>query len=146
MPEIIDFPLVRDERGVVRWAERSGVAAVATEQELLDFCNRLRRIGGADLLPALAPGRTGDAESCLIARGLNFGCTVDGKGDDLWEMETYQSFTDEQVEAITALMGDDPYSGDYDCHCWTLPKHIGNAAEAFDRGLRFQHLAERDPE
>lgn len=46
------------------------------ESEVLDFCNKVREIGGADILDSLLPGTPGQKNTCLIARNLNFNCRI----------------------------------------------------------------------
>lgn len=41
-----------------------------------DFCNKVRKAGGAKPLNGLLPGVPQDSESCLIANNLNFECEV----------------------------------------------------------------------
>lgn len=50
-----------------------------TEQETLDFCNKVREAGGADPIDAFFPSVIGDPNSCLIANGLNFDCYISPK-------------------------------------------------------------------
>lgn len=55
-----------------------GGKKVATEKELLDFANAIRKAGGANVIEALLPSEKGNSEACLIANALNFSCTVGG--------------------------------------------------------------------
>ncbi len=122
---------------------------IATEEELLEFCNRVREAGGADILEALLPSRPGNAHECLIANALNFGCSVRPVGEkrnglfDKWKMDLPSNLTDEQAAAISEVVGSPVvgrrYSGVY--RHVDLPPHIGNAAHAFDEGVAFSDLA-----
>lgn len=127
----------------------------ATEQELLDFANKIREAGGADVLEALMPSKPGDAEACLIANALNFGCSVrpvrghlptyeDGSSPWVMEIGGDEDKLRELGEAldlpiVTITRSRFNYSTYldeyYDVDVLALPKHIGNAAEAFDSGL-----------
>jgi hypothetical protein len=48
----------------------------AGPDEILKFVNKVRDIGQADILDALLPSVPQDSQSCLIARNMNFQCTV----------------------------------------------------------------------
>jgi hypothetical protein len=124
---------------------------VATEKELLEFANALRKAGGANALEALLPSKVGNSERCLIANALNFGCSVDASGEGYpdgvwkWEMEFPDSMSNEQIKAIASqvpgrLISND-YGGGEKRYTLLLPKHIGNAAYAFDEGYAFQEYA-----
>lgn len=116
---------------------------VATEEELLEFANKLREIGGAPVLPALLPSIPTKSDACLIATSLNFNCKIDASGYVLaegWAMTVADDvFDEEQIAAITDLMGVEPDEDEDDEGglAWLLPEHIGNAADAFDRGVAF---------
>jgi hypothetical protein len=151
MPDILTLPRWKRPGSFGVRHERQDVP-VATEEELLDFANRWRAAGSAEALPALVPSDPVNTESCLIANALNFDCAVDAAGyGDLWEITiTGESpLTPEQIAAMSDVAGsqceddswvDDDGQGWY-IYSWKLPEHIGNAADAFDRGIRFQHLA-----
>lgn len=126
---------------------------VATEEELLDFANRVREAGGADILNALLPSVPNDARSCLIARALNFDCIVkpifssERARHDLpeyqsnhsmcWVMEAEEDIISKLREALNlpAIR-----IGPYKNLVLVLPEHIGNAALAFDEEEAFAHL------
>lgn len=107
----------------------------ATEDEVLDFANRLRTFGGADAIDAFFPSYPGAAEACLIATALNFGCNVRPEGSRtrsgefaFWTMNFPPNMPIEKVAEIAEAM---------DCKLhspWSivLPRLIGNAASAFD--------------
>lgn len=48
----------------------------ATLDEVLDFANAVREAGGGNPLDALMPAIPQDSSQCLIARNLNFNCSV----------------------------------------------------------------------
>lgn len=50
----------------------------ATLEETLEFCQRVRKAGGGNPLDALIPAVPSDSEQCLIAKNLNFNCSVTG--------------------------------------------------------------------
>lgn len=53
---------------------------VADNEELLNFANQVREAGGAGILDALIPSYPQESEACLIAKALNFDCSIN---DDL---------------------------------------------------------------
>lgn len=122
--------------------------SVATEVELLAFANSIRQAGGATVIDELFPSQMRNPQSCLIATALNFGCQVDSghgafaDGSEKWVMHLPVNLTDEQRAALAKVKGvrlrQDKWEGGY---YLTLPKHIGNAAEAFDEGAAFQSYA-----
>lgn len=129
---------------------------VATKSELLKFANRVREAGGANVLDALLPAAPQVSSACLIARALNFECEVQGfdsatkfpEGDDEWGMFIFRG-NDQESEALTEQIAtklnlrtarDGGTEGDP--LCLVLPRHIGNAAWAFDQGRAFLDLNE----
>lgn len=148
---------------------------VATEDELLEFANKLRRAGNASLLDALLPSVQGDTHKCLIARNLNFDSMVEPEfsekryadGSGVWVMTPTLNYrlkrkdsqvadierANEQVRALakaarlrTITIQERVYdkTREFDWHGEEvervkikLPKHIGNAAAAFDDGAAF---------
>lgn len=50
------------------------------QREVLDFCNRVRQAGGANILNDLLPGIPLDSSACLIAHNLNFDCEITPQG------------------------------------------------------------------
>lgn len=153
---------------------------VATEDELLEFANKLRQAGNASLLDSLLPSVKNDQRHCLIARNLNFDSvvvpelSVDGYADDsdVWAMAPALNHrlkrkdtqiadikrANEQVRALakaarlktitvpetvydkTVEIGVYPEIEIVDRIKIKLPKHIGNAAAAFDEGVAFGDL------
>lgn len=122
---------------------------VATEEELLEFANTVRKAGGANVLEALLPSRQGNSESCLIATALNFGCNIDSHGDSYpdgvgkWAMEFPAHMSNERIKEIIAQVPGgrlikSPFAEEGEKrYAMLLPKHIGNAALAFDEGAAF---------
>lgn len=116
---------------------------VATEEELLEFANAIRAAGGADVLEALLPSVPKRAGQCLIANALNFSCEVRGLGSETttfddgvsyrWGMFLPHNITSAQLVELRKCLDDTFYL--------TLPKHVGNAAEAFDTGVAFTQYA-----
>jgi hypothetical protein len=162
VPEIITLPEWRNvdlNNQVVNSRRELRDVPVATQDELLEFANRLREAGGAELLTDLPVGLALDATQCLIASSLNFESQVDAGCDEVgefWYMRVgFAPFTQEQVGKIEAVMGsrtafwtdeyeeyEPPVSDDGTYAIapdvtWRLPEHIGHAADAFDRGVRF---------
>lgn len=112
----------------------------ASEHETLEFANAVREAGGGDVIPALLPGSTGNARSCLIANSLNFECSIgpaDGyarpeNGEFLsWTMALSNAEVGEKIAKALRLFGRDPFGTGTEYEI-ILPKHIGNAAHAFD--------------
>ena len=124
------------------------VYPVATEEELLEFVNKARAAGGADILEALLPSKPEIASQCLIANGLNFGCTVspinrpaDLENDDeyrfVWGMTLPPNISEDQIDSIAEALGLGRASRPSGRTLGPLPAHIGNAADAFDERLAF---------
>lgn len=131
----------------------------ATKEELLDFVNQIREAGGADILDALLPGVPMQSYSCLIARGLNFKCSVGGDKssyrniphpDDpqnsyMWYMSICGSHSETKRigDAICNKLNLNGVYREFSAdvseyiivseYMIELPLHIGNAAYAFDR-------------
>jgi hypothetical protein len=129
---------------------------MATEQELLDFANALRSAGDADPLEALMPSTPSNEKRCLIANALNFSSAIDTvglnrheDGSSVWVITFPDNMAPERHAKIAADLGLKPFDGDY--YLWmsedeqqrsyVLPKHIGNAAHAFDSGDAYQEYA-----
>lgn len=118
---------------------------VATEEELLEFANKLRAAGAADPLDALMPSMPGDAERCLIANACNFGCTVNGDGpvggeknEIQWVLEFPEGMDEDRARrvaeavALTLDVEDSEFTEGLRFMSMKLPREIGNAAHAFD--------------
>jgi hypothetical protein len=117
---------------------------VATEAELLDFCNKMRAAGDADPIGSLLPSSPGNAYECLVANACNFNSTVRPSGvrdEDTgalnWIMYFPYNMETEHVERIAASVGCETSTHEYNGTTMRLPEHIGNAAHAFDLGLAF---------
>jgi len=135
----------------------------ATEEELLEFANKMREAGDAKPLEALMPSVPQDEKSCLIANAVNFRSTVlpveGGKwpdGTDLWVMIP-ERVGKERLAKIAEAVGcplievwtpktggwlqvERPNEEDLNwfkmrtIEVIRLPKDIGLAANAFDQG------------
>ena len=148
MPENLRIPFYPDWNSIREDNPRYTEATVATEQELLDFCNRVREAGGANILEELLPSIPGQGYECLIANALNFGCRVwpvgrrmDGLFSE-WHMQLPDNITSEQAEAIAGAVGNPvirtkPDQWGQEPPYVVLPEHIGNAAHAFDERVAF---------
>lgn len=116
---------------------------VATEAELLEFANKVRAAGGANILDALLPSEPSDPRACLIANALNFSCEVrsigswpDGVRETYWGMYFPYNMSNADRSRISEATGcpiDNFYAA------LKLPRHIGNAAAAFDAGVAFNN-------
>lgn len=51
-----------------------------SQEQVLEFCNKIRKAGGADVLPSLLPGIPMNSNGCLIANNLNFDCSIGPSG------------------------------------------------------------------
>lgn len=101
----------------------------ATEEEVLNFCNKIREVGGGEAIKSLLGGVPLAASACMIANSLNFDSTVIpiGRGkSERWVMCC-------SVEVVNKIVD----SGL--CDRWdnsaihvVLPRRIGYAAYAFD--------------
>lgn len=125
--------------------------SVATETELLDFVNRARRAGGANILGALLPSQPQEPESCLIANGLNFGCVVDGAdfddpatGEPRWNMTFPDNIDREVAQSVADALGCELLNYMDGARCLVLPREIGHAAGAFDARIAFQNYVEKE--
>lgn len=128
---------------------------VATQAELLEFANKLRVAGDADPLGALLPSNPGDSETCLIANACNFSSRVipvgdeDSNGETDWFLvfPTNMSLARRRkvASAVNIKLKDKVVDFDEDehNHVLPLPRHIGNAAQAFDMGVAFKRYMMR---
>lgn len=114
----------------------------ASEDEVLEFVNKVREVGGGDILKALMPSIPGKAHACLIAQGLNFGCAVwpiyerypsgEWKG---WRMEVDAAIADKLIaddELGFEYLDNTRHVGYDGIINLSLPRRIGAAAQAFD--------------
>lgn len=122
--------------------EKTTPIEYASEEEVLAYVNRVREVGGGDILDALLPSEPGNANACLIARGLNFSCEVwpiyDRRNNGEWwgwRMEVDASIADKLIEdsELGLEYQDDIRNVTYGnlIHL-ILPRRIGAAAQAFD--------------
>lgn len=128
---------------------------VATENELLEFVNTIRSIGGADFLEALIPSKPKHHKKCLLAQALNFECEVGGlypamkyeDGSWVWTMKIHQEniFDSNQLsKKIANELGLPVFiQSDNFRVSIVLPKEIGNVASAFDQGIKFVEYQDR---
>ena len=115
----------------------------ATEQEVLDFANKVREAGGGEVIDELLPAYAGAPNQCLIAKALNFDCSVyptgnidgvyptgniDDPATSFWIMDVDSEVADKIADATGCEVH---YRGD-DYSSLKLPELIGNAAHAFD--------------
>jgi hypothetical protein len=122
----------------------------ASFDEVLNFCNAVREAGGANPLDALLPAVPSDSTSCLIARNLNFSCTVTPSGDhyqaELWYMEIDDPQIVETI--IDNVDGAEPFvdlNGRVYATRVLLPPEIAQVAIEFDRWEVSEVSTESDP-
>jgi hypothetical protein len=113
----------------------------ASFEELLEFANKVREAGGGNPLDALMPSVPEDPTACLIARNLNFNCSVAGADygfleslnlplDDQWVMIVHDEDLARKIaEAIGTTYGWNKEDRDWQI---ILPKEIGRVASEFD--------------
>jgi hypothetical protein len=128
----------------------------ATEDQLLDFANKVRKAGGGDPIEGFFPAKPSSSTSCLIAKALNFGCSVDvDDNNEVTDRETWAMYlegtdqleVDARVRKIAKATGTKILTKDYDdfydevpnedapdevAYGILLPARIGNTALAFD--------------
>lgn len=124
----------------------------ASNDEILEFCNKVREAGGGKPLDALLPGVPEDAHSCLIANNLNFQCRVgglegrgvtdedqalirrvEGEGGRWWMTLENEEVRDRIAEALDLEKVDTGYYWENPYYSVLLPKKIGNVAWNFDQ-------------
>lgn len=109
---------------------RYGDVPTASDEEVLDFCNKVRAAGGANPLDALVPDcYPEDASQCLVARSLNFSCEVSPKKSNKtvshWTLEIENSVILDRIASELNLKKASEYS------VW-LPAEIASVAYEFD--------------
>lgn len=109
----------------------------ASFSEVLDFANKVREAGGANPLDALMPAVPEDSSQCLIARNLNFNCTVRGAigfelSESAWVMEADESV----CRRIADALGLQFVVNDLGIHAVVLPEPIAQVAADFDAAMR----------
>ncbi len=126
----------------------------ASIDETLAFANKVREAGGATPLLGLMPAIPQDANSCLIAKNLNFDCEVAGVTRDILDAYDIEICGYENNDLIWGMFIDDedtairiseslglPLVNDIDdrgCsvqYIMILPAEIGKVAQDFDRWL-----------
>lgn len=127
------------------WPTKKVVVEYATEDEVLEFANKVRQAGGANILKALLPSEPNVPSQCLIANALNFSCHVSTgaaslglpSGSFQWYMELPENIGSEKAKAIADYVGCELKTIDRGKLVFRilLPEHIGNAAHAFDKGV-----------
>ena len=124
----------------------------ASVEEVLDFCNKVRKAGGAKPLNALLPGVPSDPDACLIAQNLNFECMVMGPNtgatredrrkvkaaggkEKIWCMFIRDEKVRDKIAAALDLVAVNFDEGDgfEPPFAVILPQKIGNVAENFDK-------------
>lgn len=105
----------------------------ATLEELHEFANKVREAGGGNPIDALMPSVPTDSSSCLIAKNLNFNCTVntaDVYGRSYWVMWVEDRvLRDNIAAALNKLKVNSKWEEGYGV---VLPDHIGRCASDFD--------------
>ena len=105
--------------------------------ELKKFANAVRDAGGGNPLDALMPAVPEDSTQCLIAKNLNFNCSVTAGNDGAW----YMHLNDEEIAhkigsklnlKVAPAEEVDVY-GYPDNFAVILPPEIGQVAEDFDK-------------
>lgn len=109
----------------------------ATLEELLVFANAVREAGGGNPLDALMPAVPEDASQCLIAKNLNFNCTVaPGGPDGEWCMGFggNQELRNRIAESLDLAIWDyqPPTLTGSSQYFVILPPEIGQVANDFD--------------
>lgn len=119
----------------------------ASIDEVLAFANAVREAGGANPLDALVPGIPDKENACLIARNLNFSCSVfpawaatDKQsffnsrlvyedGEVVWHMHIDDEAVIDTISERLGLPVDVDQKGN---RVLRLPRKIGRVARAFD--------------
>lgn len=149
MPRLIEM-YVRCEQPSGNSDRQRRLHSVATEEELLAFANKVREAGGANVLEALLPSKPGNPNTCLIANALNFSCSICPMDEHFdtyphegrWQMVLPENTDHDQIAKLHEVIGGDLIGSGtaYDRFAITLPREIGNAANAFDYSLAFNNL------
>lgn len=109
-----------------------------TPDELLAACNRIRIAGGAKPLKQLLPGHSNSAHSCLIARNLNFNCSITPR----WRMSktsrrvarNWNMYSNDERLALVANALGVPLQREINRRYIVLPAELAASARAFDEG------------
>lgn len=126
---------------------KGGRIPYCTEAELMEFANKVRQAGGANIIDAFMPSEPEQPTACLIANALNFSCSVVPAGEqksngehDHWYMALPKNMSIKKAQTIADAVNCRLYthSGRYGVieRRIVLPRLIGNAAHAFDSATR----------
>lgn len=126
------------------WVEGYRKLEYASEEEVLEFANSVRKAGGGEALPALLPAKAQDSYSCLIAKALNFHCRIEIT-DEVFVSGDYQWIMRVDSDELARKIANH-------CHLRTkrdddgltvkLPKRIGNVAAVFDAAFDYAEFNE----
>lgn len=108
----------------------------ASLEETLEFCQKVREAGGGSALHALMPAVPTDPNACLIARNLNFDCSVACFEGAAWEMAVSDREIQKKIaEALDLKFNEASIEDDNGDEVWliTLPPEIGKVASDFDK-------------
>lgn len=167
MPDQVRVWALYEDEAYERELPQDLMVPVATHEELLEYANRVRELGGADTLDALLPSKPVDAKACLIAQAVNFESSVvpddsfHESGSQRWYMVPWRGNDaqsdelarelaeklDAETGVVNVLNGKQiqgpygPISDRSERVGVLLPEEIGNAAMAFDLGIAFTDLA-----
>jgi hypothetical protein len=132
----------------------------ASLEELKEFANTVREAGGGNPLDALMPAVPQDVSRCLIARNLNFNCTVGAvlvERRNQWVMAVTDPEIRDRIAEKLNLEVIDAYdiAGHYnsDLHIddanqeipvygVLLPERIGQVAEDFDNAWTYADVTQ----
>lgn len=109
----------------------------ASLETVLEFCNDVRDAGGANPLDALLPAVPQDSKKCLIARNLNFSCSVMPEPRVIssvteydWYMECYPSVVTKVLTELSDKWDVRPFKARIDR--FYIPPEIAKVAMEFD--------------
>lgn len=112
----------------------------ATLEELKEFANKVREAGGGNPIDALMPAIPTDTSECLIAKNLNFNCTVGAVGGDdgsWWMAVDTEEIRDKIAKSLNLEKANYMYypeygGGGYEVYAVRLSDEIGQIASDFD--------------
>lgn len=98
--------------------------------KLLAVCNEVRDAGGGDAIEALLPAVPGNDKTCLIARNLNFNCSVRPGANSEWRMYASKAV----LEKVAPVLGKRTKVVRHNKRTYSvkLPTWMGRLAEDFD--------------
>lgn len=115
------------------------MAKRASLVEVLDFANKVRAAGGGNPIDALMPAVPEATTECLIAKNLNFNCSVKGTedytavGENRWVMElTDKAIRDRIADSLGLARRNYQPTWDDARYAVVLPEKIGQVAADFD--------------